>query len=235
VINTQFGCTSQVDGSDSDSSVFSFSVITPTISYSGDSEWMIDTGATYHVYPNRDWFSSFKKLDGYTVVMGDDCPCHMKGIGTVLTKMFDWMVRELNDVRYVPQLKRNLITIGALEALGLKVSIRDRVLKMVKGSMVVLKGVRHNNVYYLNGSTVTGQVATSTNSYNDCTQLWHMRLGHIGEKYLQVFAKQGLLKGASACKLKFCEHCIIGKKTKEGFRNATHYTEEILDYVHIDV
>jgi len=54
VINTQSGYTSQVDGSNSDSSVFSFSVTTPTIGYSDDSEWMIDTGATYHVYPNRD-------------------------------------------------------------------------------------------------------------------------------------------------------------------------------------
>jgi len=65
----------------------------------------------------------------------------MEGICTVLVKMFDGMVRELNDVRYVPQLKMNLISVGALKASGLKVSIKDGVLKMVKGSMVVLKGV----------------------------------------------------------------------------------------------
>jgi len=46
--------TSQVDGSDSDSSVFSFSVITPTVGYSDNSEWILDTGATYHVCPNKD-------------------------------------------------------------------------------------------------------------------------------------------------------------------------------------
>ena len=68
-------------------------------------------------------------------------PYHMEGIGTVLVKIFDGMVRELKLVRYVPQLKRNLISVGALKILGLEVSIRDGVLKMVKGSMVVLKGV----------------------------------------------------------------------------------------------
>jgi len=47
VINTQAD-TSQADRSDSDSSVFSFSVTTPTIDYSGDSEWVLDAGATYH-------------------------------------------------------------------------------------------------------------------------------------------------------------------------------------------
>jgi len=148
--------TSQAGGSDSDSSVFSFSVITPIISYSSDTEWILDTGATYHVCPNRDWFSNFKKLEGCLVVMGDGHPCTMEGVGTIQIKMFDGMVRELKEVRYVPQLKRNLISVGTLETLGLVVSIKDGVLKMTKDSMVVLKAVRQNNFYYLKGSTITG-------------------------------------------------------------------------------
>jgi len=53
VVSTR-ASTSQVNGSDSDSSVFSFSVTTPTIGYSDNSEWILDTRATYHVCPNRD-------------------------------------------------------------------------------------------------------------------------------------------------------------------------------------
>ena len=59
-------------------------------------------------------------------------------------------------MRYVSQLKRNLISVGALEALGLVISVRNGVLKMIKGSMVVMKGIRRNNLYYLKSSTVTG-------------------------------------------------------------------------------
>ena len=55
--------------------------------------------------------------------------------------MFDGIVRESKEVRYVPQLKRNLISVGVLKTLGLIVSIRDGVLKMTKGSTVVMKGV----------------------------------------------------------------------------------------------
>jgi len=62
-----------------------------------------------------------------------------------------------------------------------------------------------------------------------------MRLEHIGEKSLQALTEQGLLKGVRACKLDFCEHCIIRKKTKVKFGTVTHYTEGILDYVHTDV
>jgi len=95
----------------------------------------------------------------------------VEGIGTVCIKMFDGIVRELKEVRYVPQLKRNLISVGALETLGLVVSIRDGVLKMTKGSIVVMKGVRRNNLYYLKGSIVTGQVETSISSDDVCTQV----------------------------------------------------------------
>ena len=103
--------------------------------------------------------------------MGDDHACNMEGIDTMQIKMLDGMVRELKEVRYVPQLKRNLISVGALKILGLEVSIRDGVLKTTKGSMVVLKGVRRNNLYYLKGSIVTGQVVTSTYSDDDSTRL----------------------------------------------------------------
>ena len=60
---------------------------------------------------------------------------------------------------------------------------------MTKGSMVVMKGVCRNNLYYLKGSTVTGQMVTSTDTDDDLTRLWHMRLGHTGEKSLQALAK----------------------------------------------
>jgi len=99
--------------------------------------------------------------------------------------MFDGIVRELKDTRYLPQLKRNFISVDTLEALGLEVSIRDGVLKMIKDSMNVLKH-RTQYLYYLKGNTVTEKVATFTNSVNDCTQLWHMRLENAGEKCLQI-------------------------------------------------
>ena len=40
-------------------------------------------------------------------------------------KIFDGMVRKLKEVRYIPQLKMNLISIGALKAFDLEESIRD--------------------------------------------------------------------------------------------------------------
>ena len=81
--------------------------------------------------------------------------------------------------------------VGALETLSLEESIKDGVLKMTKDSMMILKGVRWNNLYYLKGSTITGQVATSTDTDDDSTRLWHMRLGFF----------------ANSCKARIIERC----------------------------
>jgi len=40
---------------------------------------------------------------------------------SVLIKIFDEIVRELKEVRYVPQLKKNLISVGVLKALVLEI------------------------------------------------------------------------------------------------------------------
>ena len=89
------------DGSDDDSSVFSLSVTTPTVCNSDSAEWILNSGATYHVCLNMAWFSNFEKLDECYTVMGDDHPCNIEGMGTVRIKMDEEIVRELKEVRYV--------------------------------------------------------------------------------------------------------------------------------------
>ena len=44
--------------------------------------------------------------------MGDVRPCNIEGKGTVQIKMFDGMVQELKEVRYVLTLKKDKILIG---------------------------------------------------------------------------------------------------------------------------
>jgi len=43
------------------------------------------------------------------------------------------------------------------------------------------------------------------------------------------------LKDAKTCKMEFCEHCVLSKKTKVKFGTTIHSTKEILDYIHADV
>ncbi|KAH9723787.1 CCHC-type domain-containing protein [Citrus sinensis] len=81
---------------------------------------------------------------------------------------------ELRDVRHVPDLKRNLISLGMLDKIECLVKLESGTLKVMKGSMVVMKGNVSNGLYVLQGSTVTGDVAVSNQNLNK-TMLWHLR------------------------------------------------------------
>lgn len=63
--------------------------------------WILDTGCSYHMCPNKDWFDTYEPRNCGTVFMGNDAPCRAVGIGTIKIKMFDGVVRTLTAVRYV--------------------------------------------------------------------------------------------------------------------------------------
>jgi hypothetical protein len=53
--------------------------------------------------------------------------------------MFNGTVRELVDVRYVPEIKSNLISLGVLESCGYKYTCQGGALTLSKGSLVLMK------------------------------------------------------------------------------------------------
>ncbi|KAE8661751.1 hypothetical protein F3Y22_tig00113724pilonHSYRG00184 [Hibiscus syriacus] len=169
----------------------------------------------------------------------NNSPLDTLGIGSIRLRNQDGSIRTLTGVHYVPDLMRNLISVGTLESKGLEVREKDGIMRIISGALVIMKGIqKRNNVYYFLGSTIIGTaavVASTDEHESEATRLWHMRLGHVGEKSLKLLIDQGLLKGARAYKLAFCEHCIKGKKTRVKFGTAIHDTKGILDYVHSDV
>ncbi|KAI5672321.1 hypothetical protein M9H77_12685 [Catharanthus roseus] len=68
--------------------------------------------------PNKHWFSDFKPLNHEKVFMGNNQVCDIKGIGYVFIKVHDGVTRKLTEVRYVPDLRRNLISLGVLDSNG---------------------------------------------------------------------------------------------------------------------
>ena len=113
-------------------------------------------------------------------------------------------------------------------------------MKVVSGSLVVMKGIRQSNcLYNLVGSTVTGDAAVGVNGSGkdptECTKIWHMRLGHMSEKGLSLLGKNGLLKDMEKPCMEFCEHCVYGKAYRVSFASSQHSSRDILDYVHTDV
>ena len=106
---------------------------------------------------HMEWFSSFEKLDGGVIHMGNDSSCKTVGIGSIRLRNHDGSTRVLTYVRFVPSLRKNLLFLGTLDAKGFTVSMRDGILKITSGALVVMKGTRKNNLYYFQGNTVIGR------------------------------------------------------------------------------
>ena len=67
-------------------------------------------------------------------------------------------------------MKKNIISVGAVKLKRLKVTIENNILKITKGSMFVMKGVRDRNLYYLKSSTITGDLKALVDSDDDTTK-----------------------------------------------------------------
>ncbi|KAG8474336.1 hypothetical protein CXB51_034001 [Gossypium anomalum] len=159
-------------------------------------EWILDSGCTFHMSPKWDWFTSYEIVSEGVVLMGNNASCKIIGVGTIKVKMFDGVVRTLSDVRHVLELKRNLISLSTLDSKGYRHTPESGVLKISKGSLVVMKGQRKFPSYmFCRVLLLLVVVATSSLSDDDITKLWHMRLGHMSENGMVELSKRGLLDG----------------------------------------
>jgi len=100
--------------------------------------------------------------------------------------------------------------LGALEARGYKFSSADGAIKVTRGSIMILKEERTSNLYKLTGSIIIGDTSATTEN-EDTTRLWHMRLGHISKRGLQVLHKRSALPGIKYYKPDLCKFCIRGR------------------------
>ncbi|GJZ96705.1 hypothetical protein Tco_0669039 [Tanacetum coccineum] len=85
----------------------------------------------------------FKGFDGGSVQLGDNRTCIIKGTGKVKIQLHDRSSFILEDVRYVPELKRSLISLGTLEKDGYTMKMQMGRIKVIK---VGFKQLGHKQV-----------------------------------------------------------------------------------------
>ena len=99
-----------------------------------------DSGCTFYMCPNLDQFLTYETISRGIVLMGNNTSCKVAGVGMIKIMMFDGFVRILGNVIYVSDQKRNLILLSTLDIKGYNYTGKDGVLKISKGSLVVMKG-----------------------------------------------------------------------------------------------
>ena len=77
-----------------------------TTSTSTSNEWLIDSGASYHMDKDRDIFSTLNECNTKKIFIGDDRSVSVEGSGIV--QVYNG---HFNDVLCVPSLSCNLLSI----------------------------------------------------------------------------------------------------------------------------
>jgi hypothetical protein len=158
-------------------------------------------------------------------------------------------IRTLPGVLHIPKLSTSLIFVSKLDDAGVDTILGKGTCKMVRGAMVLMRGVRCGTLYKLLGRTYTNGcnslvVPEQTNKEDKTntipgnkTILWHQILGNIGEKGLRTLHDKGMVEGMSNCTLDFdfCEHCIYGKHNRVRFSSGATRPKGILELIRSDV
>ncbi|GJV06666.1 retrovirus-related pol polyprotein from transposon TNT 1-94 [Tanacetum coccineum] len=131
------------------------------------------------------------------------------GIGSIMVKMHDGTVRTIRDVRHVEDLKKNLLSLGKLDDLGCKVEIQNKIIKIIKGALVLMRGEKvAAKLYQLKGEIIE-EVEASVDSHSPSHRV--------------------------AVSLPFCEHCVISKQHRLKFKTSNSRSVYVLELVHSDM
>jgi hypothetical protein len=108
--------------------------------------------------------------------LGDNKPCKIVGMGKVKIKQQNGNQWLLKEVKYVPDLSKNLISTGQLASECCISIFIDKTWKVIKGSLVIAKGEKVGTLYLCIGNT-DSSISLASTGVN--TALWHHRLGHM--------------------------------------------------------
>ena len=157
----------------------------------------------------------------HKVKLGDNYQYPIKGIGVASHKLDSEKSLRMKDVLYVPGLKKNLLSISALDAKGMRIAFVDgQVLMWPKGKTIddaTLRGEEDRGLYKLMGQLEQALVHESI----EPSELWHQGLSHVHYRALPMASKA--VSGLPEIQAKhegICKGCAKGKNEKKTFTSS---------------
>ncbi|RVX02449.1 Retrovirus-related Pol polyprotein from transposon TNT 1-94 [Vitis vinifera] len=144
------------------------------------------------------------------VYLADGSALDVVGLGDVRISLPNGSVWLLEKVRHIPDLRRNLISVGQLDDEGHAILFVGGTWKVTKGVRVLARGKKTGTLYMTSCPRDTIAVADASTD----TSLWHRRLGHMSEKGMKMLLSKGKLPELKSIDFDMCESCILGSKKR---------------------
>ena len=178
-------------------------------------------------------------MEAYLYV-GNGVKVEVESIGSVFLPLGLNLVLVLDDVFYVPSMRRNLISISTLDKRGYSFTFGNEKFELSLNSRIIGDGYLSNRLYHLNVlpnheslvvvSSGKKRALTRDTSYD----LWHRRLGHISQERINRLIKENILPPLDSGAPKICIDCAKGKMTKTRKLGSTR-SSELLEIIHTDI
>ena len=225
--------------------------------------WIIDSGASEAMTPNRSWFAAYKAFEKpRRVWLGDKSFILAHGAGRIIltTQSQSRKQSVLEDVYYVPKLDGNLISVSRLTRRGYKFAFTANDCRIFdpngdlaatgheeEGLFVLDAHTHAHRAYFtaVNSRTeldlpLTAYIAKQPNSKADLGT-WHRRLGHTNFDSILKMYREGMVEGmeimgSTTPVHQICTHCLAGKQTRNRIpKESTVTNRRILYRVYSDV
>ncbi|VFR01674.1 unnamed protein product [Cuscuta campestris] len=109
--------------------------------------WILDSGASFHSSPSKELFQNFKSENFGKVFLVDNKALMIEEKWNVCIKTPEGNHWTLEDVKYIPGLKKNLIPIPQLDSTDYAARFGKSYWKIGKGVMVVARGTKFGTLY----------------------------------------------------------------------------------------
>ena len=90
--------------------------------------------------------------------MSNGSSYEIKGSGMVSLQIHDGAVKKLGEAEYIPNFRRNIISLSRLDSSGYRWRVDDGILKVMHDSKIVMKEKKYREYYLLPGSSARGEL-----------------------------------------------------------------------------
>ena len=82
-------------------------------------EWLLDTGATHHMTPQKRWLRDYKQLpSGMRVYLGNNHFLTAVGVGNLYVTLPSGVRVTIPDIYHIPGLSRNILSVTTATSTG---------------------------------------------------------------------------------------------------------------------
>ena len=122
----------------------------------------MDSGVSFHTTPHRKVIQNYVAGDFDIVYLADGSALDVVGMGDVWILLPNGSVWLLEKVRHIPELRRNLISVGQLDDEGHAILFVGGTWKVTKGATVLARGKKTGTLYMISSPRDTIAVADAS-------------------------------------------------------------------------